>query len=431
MDRVLTVAKSEILTLVKTKFFIVGVLLVPVMVGLSVGFQMLAMNRLDQENRTVAVIDRTGLFLTPLVKSAAKYEKEGNGDGRPGPKFTFEAVPLDGRPLDAVKLELSAKVKSKALFGYVEIPEAVLDRDAVEGVTIDYYTETPSYDALPRWLRSALNAEIVKQRFARASLDPALAAPLTRNTAVQTLGLLARNSDGTIAPAKKVNQVQTFVLPFGLMYVLFLAVMMNAPHMMTAVVEEKMSRISEVLLASATPFQILAGKLAGIAAVSIALSLVYLAGGAYVSVSFGQWDLIQPALVGWFLVFLVCAVLMFGSVFLAIGAASSDLKDAQSMMQPAMFFLLIPIFLSAVVLRSPASTVSVVASMIPTATPFLMLIRLALTPPPPMWQVLLSLALTIGTSAAFIWAAGKIFRIGLLMQGKPPNLPELMKWIRA
>jgi ABC-2 type transport system permease protein len=130
-------------------------------------------------------------------------------------------------------------------------------------------------------------------------------------------------------------------------------------------------------------------------------------------------------------VFLVCAVLMFGSVFLAVGAASSDLKDAQSMMQPAMFLLLIPIFLAIVVIRAPASPISVVASMIPTATPFLMLVRLSLTPPPPAWQVWLSLVLTIATAGVFVWAAGKIFRIGLLMQGKPPNLPELMKWIRA
>ena len=133
----------------------------------------------------------------------------------------------------------------------------------------------------------------------------------------------------------------------------------------------------------------------------------------------------------WFVVFLLCAVLMFGSVFIAIGAACSDLKDSQSMMQPVMMLLLLPMFASPIVLRQPDSMVSVVASLFPTGTPFLMLMRLAMTPPPPMWQVALSVAITLGTTALFVWAAARIFRVGLLMQGKPPNLPELLKWIRA
>jgi ABC-2 type transport system permease protein len=118
-------------------------------------------------------------------------------------------------------------------------------------------------------------------------------------------------------------------------------------------------------------------------------------------------------------------------VFLSIGAACSDLKDAQSMMQPSIFFLLIPIFMAPIILNAPNSTLSIVVSLVPTATPFLMLLRLAMTPPPPAWQVGLSLVLTIGTSVLFVWSAGRIFRVGLLMQGKAPNLPELLKWIRA
>jgi ABC-2 type transport system permease protein len=432
MDRALTIAKTEFLALVKTKFFILSVLLVPVMIGASVGFQVLAQKRLDKEDRAIAVIDHTGVLFAPLVRAAEEHVKDGgSSDGTPGPRFVLRSVDLAGRSAEDVKLDLSGQVKSKVLFAYVEIPAAVLDPNAASDLSIDYYTETPSYDDLPKWLQRTLSLEITRQRFQRASVDPDLAAKLSRATQVSTLGLLARSADGTVRPARKANQLETLALPFGMMYILFVAVMMNAPHMMTAVVEEKMSRISEVLLASASPFQILAGKLIGITAVSVALSAVYLGGGAYVAISFGQWGLVQPVLLGWFLVFLICAVLMFGSVFLAIGASSSDLKDAQSMMQPAMFFLLIPIFLSTVIIRSPSSMVSVVSSMIPTATPFLMLMRLALTPPPPMWQVLLSLALTMGTTVLFIWTAGKIFRIGLLMQGKPPNLPELWKWIRA
>jgi ABC-type Na+ efflux pump permease subunit len=206
--------------------------------------------------------------------------------------------------------------------------------------------------------------------------------------------------------------------------------MTTAPQLLTAVVEEKMSRISEVLISSISPMQLLAGKLLGVSAISVLLALVYLGGGIYLSVTSGQFDLIRAPLVAWFLLYLLCAVLIYGSVFIAIGAMCSDLKDSQAMMQPIMILLTLPLLMSAVVLRAPSSTVAVAASLFPTATPFLMLVRLALTPPPPMWQLVLSIVLTVGTAAVLVWAAGRIFRVGLLMQGKPPNLPELLRWIR-
>jgi ABC-2 type transport system permease protein len=432
MDRVLTVAKMEVLALVRTKFFILGVMLVPVMIVASVLFQRVAASRVDRDDHAFAVIDHTGVLFAPLAQAADEHNQNvGRGPAQAGSHFLPREAGVEGRSGEAVKLELSRQVKAKALFGFIEIPQAVLDPDAPKDTSIDYYTETPSYNSLPDWIETTLNSEIAKRRFIRASIDPDLAERLTRTTRLSTLGLVDRNPDGTVQPAKKVNQLQTFALPFGLMYMLFLAVMMSAPHMMNAVIEEKMSRISEVLLASTTPFQLLAGKLAGISAVSVALAVVYIAGGVYAAITWGQWDLIHPALIGWFMLFLICAVLIFGSMFLAIGAACADLKDAQSMMQPAMFFLLLPIFASAIVLRAPTSGLSVALSLIPTATPFLMLMRLATSPPPPMWQVWLSVVLTVGTAAGFVWAAGKIFRIGLLMQGKSPNLPELLRWIRA
>ena len=119
------------------------------------------------------------------------------------------------------------------------------------------------------------------------------------------------------------------------MYLLFLAVMTSAPQLLNAVIEEKMSRISEVLIASVRPFQLLMGKLLGVAGVAVLLALVYFVGAGYYAIVDGPApSSCSPALIAWFLVFLLCAVLMFGSMFLAIGSACSDLKDAQSMMQP-------------------------------------------------------------------------------------------------
>jgi ABC-2 type transport system permease protein len=167
-----------------------------------------------------------------------------------------------------------------------------------------------------------------------------------------------------------------------------------------------------------------------VSAVAVLLALVYVVGGVYLLISIGQPQLIDWSLLAWFTVFLLAAVLMFGSIFLAIGAACSDLRDAQGMMQPIVFVLVLPILAAPIIIRAPDSTLAAVVSMIPICTPFLMLIRLALTPPPPVWQVIVSLVLTGVATTVLIWAAGRIFRVGLLMQGKPPNLPELLRWIR-
>jgi ABC-2 type transport system permease protein len=164
--------------------------------------------------------------------------------------------------------------------------------------------------------------------------------------------------------------------------------------------------------------------------VSFLLSFVYLGGGVYALLQMGRPDLINPVLVGWFLLFLVCAALMFGSVFQALSSACSDLKDAQSMLQPAMMILIASYVVSVLVIRAPDSTMATVLSMIPMVAPFAMMIRLTMPPGPPMWEVLLGLSILAASTVVVLWAAGRIFRVGLLMQGKPPNLPELLRWVR-
>jgi len=430
MSRILVVATSEFLALVKGKAFIIGILMLPVLIGISIAFQVFAARRGDIDDHKFAVIDRTGVLYDAIAKAALEYNaRQGTGDARTGPNFFPERLEkIDGTDAEA-KADLSDRVRRRDLFAFVEIPASVLDVSTTTADQVHYYTETPSYDSLPDWLGSTLQREITARRFSAASVDPSLVSQLTRPARVTTMSLVERQTDGTVSEARRENPLVTFVLPFGMMYLLFIALMSSAPQLLTAVIEEKMSRISEVLISSVTPFQLMAGKLIGVAAVAVLLALVYFGGGVYAAASAGMWDLIRPALMAWFVVFLVLAVLIFGSLFIAIGAACSDLKDSQSMMQPVMIFLLLPLFASAVVLRSPGSTLSVVLSMIPTATPFLMLVRLAMTPPPPMWQVIVSVVLTLATAAFFVWAAGRIFRVGLLMQGKPPNLPELMRWI--
>jgi ABC-2 type transport system permease protein len=431
MKRILVVARTEFLALVKTKAFIIGILMVPVLIGISIAFQIFAARQGDRDDHRFAVVDDTGVLFAVLEKAALEHNAEsGSGDTRKGPHYLPERAPTDAADRGALRSQLSDRVRSRDLFAFVEFPASLLTTDTTERDQLRYYTQTPSYSGLPNWIRSTIERAVTERRLATAALDPQVVARLTRDTTISTLGLVTRDASGQIVEGGRISEVQTFIVPFAMMYLLFIAVMSAAPPLLTAVVEEKMSRISEVLIASIPPFHLMAGKLLGVAAVSMVLALLYVGGGLYALMSAGQLGLVASSLFVWFVVFLVLAVLQYGAIFVAIGAACSDIKDSQSMMQPVMLVLMLPILAVPVILRSPESTFATVITLFPTATPFLMLARLAMSPPPPVWHVALGLVLTTAMTVACIAIGAKIFRVGLLMQGKAPNLPELLRWIR-
>jgi ABC-2 type transport system permease protein len=453
MNRILTIAQSEFLSLIRTKAFIIGILLVPVLMTLFITFMNYAEEHVDTTDRRIAVIDDTGVLWEPLQRAAAEHNTDaGEGADKTEPHFILERVDPGTRTKDDVAVELSRRVKAKELFAFVELPKEILvarepetstaarrkaakkegtaSDDAEDGPTFKFYAQSTSSRPVTSWLEDAVNQAVAEYRFTTAGIDQTLVRKLTSYVTFTPYGLVERSADGTAAPAREMDDIARIGLPMFALVLMFMSVMTGAMHLLNAIIEEKMSKISEVLLGSVTPFQLLAGKLAGVVAVSLLLTLVYLVGGIYALMSFGRLDLIDPILIGWFLVFMICAALMFGSIFLAIGSACSDLKDSQSMVQPAMMLIILAYLASFVVMRAPESRLAVGLSMFPTITPFAMMLRLAMPPGPPLWQVLVSVALLIAATGAVVWAAGRIFRVGLLMQGKPPNIPELLKWIR-
>ncbi len=430
MSRILTIAQSEFVTLVKTKAFIIGIVLMPVLMAGFFFFMSYAERHTDVEDRTFAVIDGTGQLYDAIAAAAETRNREiGAGDTQTGSHFLPRRVDPAGRPLDQIRAELSDDVRDDRLFAFVEVPAEIVD--AGSSATIRYYSENTTYERLPNWLRTTLNEEIAKRRFDAAGVDRALVSRLTARAELNTFSLVERAADGSVVEAKEVDEITTFGLPFFFLILMFMSVMTSGQHLLNAIIEEKMSKISEVMLGSVTPFQLLMGKLLGVVAVALLLTFVYFAGGTYLMVSLGRIDLVNPVLMAWFVLFVICAALMFGSIFVALGSACSDLKDAQSMLQPAMILVILAYLGSFIVIRAPDSPLAVGMSMFPTVTPFAMMLRIALPPGPPMWQVLLSVALLLAATGAVVWAAGRIFRVGLLMQGKAPNLPELLKWIRA
>ncbi len=442
IQKIFTVATTEFGTAVRSKSFLIGLLLLPIIVGASIFLQKFMADQVDTTPRNFAVIDRTGK-LYPVIAAAADANNQNLNDDegkqrRPAFQPTEVKPPASKDEAQTTLLDLSDQVRSGKLFAFVELPDNLMEP---MGGAIQYYSNTPNDSTLRDWLNNIVSTQVRTIRFSGSGIDQQLATRLNSPVPTENLGLLDRDTSaitssstgagGRIKAAEKIDPIRTFAVPAVLLFVMFFVIMSSAPHLLNSVLEEKMSRVSEVLLGSVTPFELMMGKLLGNVGIASLLAMLYVGGGYAVASYFGYADVITPSLLALLALFLVLAVLLYGSLYMAVGAACSELKDAQSLMMPVMLISMLPMFVWTAVIQNPASPISVGMSLFPPATPFLMMMRMALKPSPPFWQVALGIGLTLATTVACVWAGGKIFRTGLLMHGKAPTFRELARWVVA
>lgn len=425
LAKILAVAETEFRAMVRSKAFLISLILLPLLM-LGSGFaQKQLSERADTSARKFAVIDPSGKFYDALAAAAHKRDEENAALAAKLPRSPFvpERVDVGTRPLDEVRVALSERVRKEELFAFVEIP-AEPDREKLR-----YYSDHPAYEDLSIWLKKTIDETIRDRRYREAHLDAGLVEALSRKVSAEDLGLWTRDASGRIHPAEKQDEVRALFIPMAAVVLLFFFVITSVPQMMNSVLTEKTSRISEVLLGSLSPTELMTGKLLGSVAVSLLLGTVYLSAGLSIVGRMGYAGAVPPALIAWFLVFLVLAMLLYGSVSMAIGAACNDVKDAQNLMLPVMLPLMLPMMTLLPVIQSPSSPLAVGMSLFPPATPLVMLLRVALHPTAPAWQVAAGAGLTLLTTMFCIWAAGRIFRVGLLMQGKSASIAQMARWI--
>ncbi len=294
------------------------------------------MERVDTRTRTVAVIDRTG-ELFPAIERAAQAYNDKSVDPRGktvGPQIELSWFAPSAAADPAVLLALSDQIRRGELHAFAVIP-AHATRTPPTGVpppAIEYHSDNPNDDVVPKWLIPAINAEVHAHRFRSTGIDQAVADRVNQPVLMDNLWPFERDPSAprgeiAIKPAEKVDRIRTSVVPVVSMYVIFFVIMTSTPPLLNSVIEEKLSKISEVLLGSITPFELMMGKLLGLAAVAVLLGILYIAGGYGVALYHGYADAISVRLLVAMGFFLVMAVLLYGSQFMAVGAACSELKD--------------------------------------------------------------------------------------------------------
>ncbi len=444
MNKMFVVASREYLSAVRSKAFIVTIIAMPILMSAGFIAERIAEKGKNVSDRRVAIIDRTGQLYDGLVTAADQrntfdvFTESADDDGprQTESKFVLEKIEPGEQSADELAYAISERIRKGDLFAFVDIGSAILDAapnanpDADREATLRYYTNATTYRALPRWLGQAVSTAVQQHRIRRAGLDPDKLNLMLRGPPIVQLGLVERDAGtGRIGEAETIDRVASFVVPIAMIMLLFAVIMTGASPLIQSTLEEKTQRIAEVLLASLSPFQWMMGKLLGMVGVSLTIVAVYFAGGAFIAMKMDVWQYVPVHLLGWFALYQVLAVLMFGALFIAVGSVCSDHREAQSAVMPVMILIVMPLMLFGQIVQEPNGAFATWFSFFPPATPMLMLTRQAIPPGVPTWQPLVAALLTLLATIACIWAAGRIFRVGILAQGKGAGLREMAKWM--
>ena len=302
---------------------------------------------------------------------------------------------------------------------------------------VQYWSRNLADRSLRTHVENAINKEIRQREYARRGLDPKVFAEV-ENTRVQIVELNPKKEQGQERVGKAEMLAQWAHV--GFVYLLWVALFSISQMLLTNTIEEKSNRIIEVLLSSVTPAEFVLGKLAGIAAVGLTMVIAWL--GSFLGVlswkASGQQSelaaqfvsLLQGShLLGAFVIYFVFGYLLYAGIILAIGSVCNTLKEAQNYMGVITMLMMVPLLTMMFIPKDPNGTVATVLSWIPIYTPFIMMNRAAADPP--MFDVIGTMVMLILFTAVVLWAAVKIFRIGILRSGQPPKIIEMIRWLRA
>jgi ABC-2 type transport system permease protein len=415
MRKVLTVIRKEYLERVRSKAFLIGTLVGPALMGLVVLGPALLADVAEEQDRTLGVIDATGTAADALAVQLVD---------RGADHVSLRVLPCDGD--EACVEELKRMVRTEEVDAGLVIPV-----DFYETPRPVFYNTSVGADVLRgETLSPALNRVLREERFRREGVDP------TRQDF-----LLARADWTSLMLTEKAEEAQNagvgIVGGIVMVMIIYFMVLVYGQQNLTVVIEEKSSRMVEVLLASLRPEQLMFGKVMGIGLAALTQVAVWtLAGiavsaqgvavaGANINLSlFGPWFWVN------FLLFYFLGYFLYASLFAGIGAMCNSVQDAQQFSGPLTMGLVVPIMLMMLVIRAPDQTLSVVLSLVPFFSPILMFMRISVGSPP-VWQVLLSWALLLAT----IWwanqAAGRLFRAGILLYGAAPTWKSLARALRT
>lgn len=435
MNKTLVIAKREYIAAVRTKGFIITMLLLPIFMGGGFIVMALTQDKVDLTDKRIAVIDQSGLVGQHLVESAEMRNQNFVLDSATGekkaPAYYIELIELNEADPERQKLELSDRVRSKEITSFLTVgPDILHPVPGDEASRAAYYSEQSLMDETRSWIGYVLNDRLRQIRVEELGLDATVVSDLFSTINLERMGLSRVDSrTGGIKDARKSNEFEAIVVPYVLLFLMFISIMMSAATLLNAVMEEKSERIAEVLLGSVSPTQFMMGKVLGGLAVSLTTTIIYILGGILMMNRFEMADLIPYSILPWFFIYMLLHIIMVGSAFAGLGAICNDSKDAQAIQFPAMLPLILPMFMVMPVIQNPLGGLATWASLFPPFTPMLMLIRQATQVTIPVWQLVVGLVGVVLFTILSVWIGGRLFRANIIIHGRRPRFGVLLRQV--
>ncbi len=422
--KVFAIIKREYLLRVKTKGFLIGTLLMPVFI-MAISFMpalMMQANRGEQVN--LAIVDETQRLHAP-VSAAFTMMKNSKGEAR----YLVQNVDIN-RSLEEIKTDLNQEVSNGTLSGFIVLPDSIFEKNRFElhAKNLGNFTFVQEVE------RTVANV-VRGMRLDESGLDREQIEKLNRWVNVSTFKV---GDSGSQAQRAEVSFIFSMIM--GLL--IYMMLILYGMFVMRAIIEDKNSRVVEVIISSVKPFQFMAGKVLGIGATGLTQFLIWVVTALLISMyglvfvqSFAPAvsELALPSVSPWvyvaFIAYFLLGYFFYATLSAAIGSMVNSDSEAQSYQWIIMTPIILSFFFMFAINNNPDSTLAVVLSLIPFFTPILMFSRILLEAAP-LWQVLLSLVIMVVSIWGSLWLCGRIFRVGILMYGKKPNLPEVVKWIR-
>ena len=419
------VVRREYVERVRTKAFWIATLLIPILFLGYVAIQV-ALSRKTSGERELVVVDLTGKLYKPLAAeladTEAKQKKEASGSK--GPHWNLVERPLTG-DLESTKEALRKEVLAKKISGYLILEPAKLEKESIE-----YYSTTVSdYIALSQ-LQSAMNRIWMRQKMAARGLPAEIAAELEHRLDLKPFKVTEKGTS-----EEKGAGIIAAIVFLILMYSTFF---MYGYQVMRGVIEEKSTRIVEIIVASVRPVELMVGKIVGIGLVGLTQYLVWSLVAMNLSLPvfagmMSSGDLGVPrvpvSMLGYFILFFILGYFLYASVYTMIAAPFNTDQEAQQLAMIPMVMIVGGIAVYPAVMNNPTGGMALFFSLFPFTASLIMFLRTAVSEPP-AWQILLCVAILISTTAALAWLAGRIYRVGILMYGKKPTIPEIIRWAR-
>jgi len=448
MKKFLAVVKHEYKKVVLKWSFLIGTLLLPL---LAIGFAIVPaiIFSLKGDSTRIAVADPSGKIMPRLQRnlsadrliekakkaskesltelSASQEEKMRNNAAQFMQSFTLVEYDAAGKRLEEMRTELLGKISADEIDAYLLVPDDILASNA----RFEFRSRKGGDFISNDTFRDALNDAVRSQRLADANISEERLAELSAPVNFDAKGLdetgAEKDADGVM--------IASFII--GLMIYITLAIYGQA--IMGAVVEEKETRIAEILFSSARPFELMMGKLVGVGlagltqlaiwVVSATVLLGFLALQADLSQLMQSVPTITPLMILYFLIFFLLGFFIYASIFALIGSIVTTVQEGGQFAFPPVMLLLVGFYFSFAVIRDPNSSLSFWVSIAPFFAPITMPVRI-LAETPPVWQIALSVLVNALAIAGLVWIASRVYRVGMLMYGKRATIPEVWKWIR-